>query len=301
MNDLMRLDGLTKNYGNNRGVFDISLSVKPGEVFGLVGINGAGKTTMIRHLMGFLRPQRGRTSIIGKDSWQHSAELKKYIGYIPGEIAFPDVKYGTDFFKLQAEYLGIQDLSYAYDLADRFDLDADAKLKRMSKGMKQKTAIVNAFMADPDIFILDEPTTGLDPLMQKVFSALILEQKSRGKTVFMSSHMFNELEDTCDRVAFLKDGRIIDVVAMNNIRGDETVKEYKIEFIGSADYHTFLNSGFTIIDRKDKLNQVTIRIPDQHIKTLLNVLAPLELRFISQNPYTLEAYFKDKYIQSKAA
>lgn len=301
MNELITINRLTKDYGENRGVFGVDLAVRPGEVFGLVGINGAGKTTLIRHLMGFLKPQAGKTSIKGKDSWRHSADLKKSIGYIPGEIAFPDVRHGTDFFKLQAEYLGVKDLSLVYNLAERFNLDPSARLKRMSKGMKQKTAIVNAFMANPDIFILDEPTTGLDPLMQKTFSSLILEQKNYGKTVFMSSHLFDELEDTCDRVAFLKEGRIIDVVDMKSIRGNEIVKEYKIEFVNTVDFFTFLSSGFALTAKKEEYNQVTIRIPDQHIKSLLNVLAHLELRFISQKPYTLEAYFKDKYLHSEAA
>lgn len=300
MDNLIQIQGLTKDYGQSRGIFDVSLSVNEGEVYGLVGINGAGKTTSIRHLMGFLRPQKGKATIRGKDCWKHPGELMQYIGYIPGEISFPDVKHGNDFFKLQAEYWGVRDMRRANKLADMFNLDASAKLKTMSKGMKQKSAIVNAFIADPAIYILDEPTTGLDPLMQITFSKLIQEEKRRGKTVFMSSHMFDELESTCDKVAFLKDGKVIDVVDLHSIQGNEAIKEYKIEFADYNDYLAFLETKFDIIRKKDAYNQVTIHIPDEDVAALFFTLQGMSLRFITQIPYTLEAYFKEKYIKSEA-
>lgn len=301
MDEMIKIDGLTKDYGQGRGVFDIGLSVKEGEVFGLVGINGSGKTTMIRHLMGFLNPQKGRTSIMGKDCWKHSAELMQHIGYIPGEIAFPDIGTGTDFFKLQAQYHSVKDMSVVKDLTERFNLDPTAKLKRMSKGMKQKTAIVNAFMSDAKILLLDEGSTGLDPLMQSEFTELVKEQKRKGKTVFMSSHMFDELESTCDRVAFLKDGHIIDVVDMSTIRGNETVKEYKIEFEIKAGYLDFLTRPFNISRRQERYNQVTIHIPDSDINNMFSVLSGIEVKYITQIPRTLESYFMDKYINSEVA
>lgn len=301
MDGIINIQGLTKDYGDGRGIFDVTLSVKEGEVFGLVGINGSGKTTMIRHLMGFLHPQKGHCSIMGKDCWRYADELKKHIGYIPGEISFPDVRSGMDFFKLQADYMGIHNKARVNDLIDRFNLDASAKLKRMSKGMKQKSAIVNAFLPDSSILLLDEGTTGLDPLMQKVFSDLIREEKHRGKTVFMSSHMFDELETTCDRVAFLKNGHIIDVVELSKIRGNERIKEFKIEFVGKADYAAFLNHSFNVIRRQEEFSQVTINIPDEDIDTLFRVLSDMELRFISQKPCTLETYFKEKYNNSEVA
>lgn len=157
MNKMIQIKNLTKDYGEGRGNFEINLTVRQGEVFGLVGINGSGKTTMIRHLMGFLRPNSGESFIDGKNSWKEAAEIKKQVAYIPGEIAFPDVGSGTDFFKLQAQYLHLPNLSKSRNLAERFALDPTAKLKRMSKGMKQKTAIVGAFMADAEVLLLDEP------------------------------------------------------------------------------------------------------------------------------------------------
>jgi len=301
MDEVIQINGLTKDYGDGRGVFDIDLSVRQGEVFGLAGINGSGKTTIIRHLMGFLKPDKGSTSILKKDSLKYAAELKRSIGYIPGEIAFPDIHSGMDFFKLQAEYLGIRDMSHVKALSKMFNLDANAKLKRMSKGMKQKTAIVAAFMADADILLLDEATTGLDPLMQSVFTDLIKEEKRRGKTIFMSSHMFAEMESTCDRVAFLKNGKIIHVVDMKTIRGNEKVKEYKIEFNRESDYEEFLTCAFDITRRQDEYRQVTIHIPDTDIDRLFGCLSTMNVRFISHHPYTLEACFKEIYNNTEAA
>lgn len=156
---------LTKDYGNNRGIFGLDLSVDEGEMVGYVGTNGSGKTTTIRHIMGFLKPTSGEALVTGLSSWEHSSEIVKKIGYVPGEIAFPDLKTGIEFLKCQADFLGLKDMSYANTLIERLQLDPRANLKRMSKGMKQKTALVAALMNDAPIIILDEPTTGLDPLM----------------------------------------------------------------------------------------------------------------------------------------
>jgi ABC-2 type transport system ATP-binding protein len=299
MGAVIEIDGLTKDYGQGRGIFGVDLSVGPGEVFGLVGINGSGKTTMIRHLMGFLHPNAGRCAIRGKDCWRDAAELKRVIGHIPGEISFPDVKSGLDFFRLQAGYLGIRDLTRARDLAGRFRLDASAPLKRMSKGMKQKTAIVAAFMADAPILLLDEGTTGLDPLMQKVFTDLVREEKAQGRTMFMSSHMFDELEAVCDRVAFLKQGRVIEVADMSQFKGNEPVKEYRIEFTGPVDCQTFLERPLTAAQRRQHQNQVTVQIADQDIAALFTALADLDVRFIKQIPRTLAAHFTQRYQETE--
>ncbi|AZZ61247.1 ATP-binding cassette domain-containing protein [Oenococcus sp. UCMA 16435] len=301
MKEIIRINNLTKDYGSKKGVFDVNLSINKGEVFGIVGISGSGKTTIIRHLMGFLKSDKGETLIKNEDCWKNSAELKENIGYVPGEIAFPDAKNGTDFLNTQANFLHLDDMSFADDLVKKFDLDPSANLKRMSKGMKQKTAIVSAFMADPEILLLDEATTGLDPLMQNVFIDLIKKEKSKGKTIFMSSHMFNELESTCDRVAFLKNGHIIQVVKIDQIRGNEKTKEYKIEFVKEEDYKKFLRHPFNMIRLQEKLNQVTISISDTKINELFRVLSTMEVKFISQLPLTLETYFKEKYNQTEVA
>ena len=288
---LIDIQHITKDYGNGRGVFDLSLSIEKGEVFGFVGTNGAGKTTTIRHLMGFLKPQNGSATIKGLDCWNDSAEIKKWIGYIPGEIAFPDASTGTDFLKRQAELLGLKDMSYAESIINKLQLDPTANLKRMSKGMKQKTAIVAAFMADPEILILDEPTTGLDPLMRKEFIRILDEEKKKGKTILMSSHMFDEVEETCDRVAMIKDGRLIDVKATDEVKHHQE-KVYKIEFKSQEDYARFLTESFHFSETRESQNQVILTIHDRQINTLFGRLKTYDIKFMTEMKFTLEKYFQ---------
>ncbi len=290
--NIIEASGLTKDYGNGCGIFDLDFSVKEGEMIGYVGTNGSGKTTTIRHIMGFLKPTGGNVFVSGLSSWEHSSEIAKKIGYVPGEIAFPDLKTGIDFLKCQAEFFGLKDMSYANELIERLQLDPRANLKRMSKGMKQKTALVAALMNDAPIIILDEPTTGLDPLMRAVFLDIIKEEHKRGKTVFMSSHSFEELEKTCDRVALINNGRIVDVCDMNDIR-NRPVKDFKIEFHTSEDYRRFLCEKYEKLRLQEQYNQVTVRIPSQNTAALLGVLKNYDVKFISELPYTLEMHFKN--------
>lgn len=188
---VIQLDDLTKDYGNGQGVFDLNLDIAGGEMMGYVGTNGSGKTTTIRNILGFLKPTKGKSYVNGLSSWEHASEIASFVGYVPGEIAFPDLKTGIDFLKCQAEFLGLRDMSYANELIERLQLDPRANLKRMSKGMKQKTALVAALMNDAPVILLDEPTTGLDPLMRATFLDIIKEEHKKGKTIFMSSHSFD--------------------------------------------------------------------------------------------------------------
>ena len=289
---VIEINHLTKDYGEGRGIFDINLSIEKGEVFGYVGTNASGKTTTIRHIMGFLQAQQGSATVMGFDAWKDSVEVKKFVSYIPGEIAFPDLRTGTEFLKAQAELLGLKNMDYANYLCDKLQLDTSANLKRMSKGMKQKTAIVAALMANKDILILDEPTTGLDPLMRETFLDIILEEKEKGKTIFMSSHMFDELEDTCDRVAMIQNGHIIDCVSMNDITNTPT-KTYKIEFTNREDFVAFKHTRFKIIREQPQYNQVTITIKNEDIAKLMKSLTKYKLKFVAEIEYTLENHFKD--------
>ncbi len=261
-------------------------------MIGYVGTNGSGKTTTIRHIMGFLKPTSGVVLVTGLSAWEHSSEIVKKIGYVPGEIAFPDLKTGIDFLKSQADFLGLKDMSYANELIERLQLDPRANLKRMSKGMKQKTALVAALMNDAPVIILDEPTTGLDPLMRATFLDIIEEVHKKGKTIFMSSHSFDELEKTCDKVALINDGRIVDLCDMNDIK-NRPVKDFKIEFRSVSDYNRFLQENYEKIRLQEKYNQVTIRIRAQDTTKLLGVLHNYDVKFISELPYTLEMHFKN--------
>ena len=288
----IELNSLTKDYGNKQGIFDLNLSINEGEMVGYVGTNGSGKTTTIRHIMGFLKPTSGSVTVNGLSSWEHSSEIVKQIGYVPGEISFPDLKTGTDFLKCQADFLGLHDMSYANELIERLQLDPRANLKRMSKGMKQKTALVAALMNDAPIILLDEPTTGLDPLMRATFLDIIKEEHQKGKTIFMSSHSFDELEKTCDRVALINDGHIVDICDMKEIR-NRPVKEFKIEFHTADDYGRFLRAPYETIRLQEQYHQVSIRIDADRTAELLNVLNNYDVKFISELPYTLEMHFKN--------
>jgi ABC-2 type transport system ATP-binding protein len=289
---LIEIKNLTKDYGNSRGIFDINFSINKGEMIGFVGTNGSGKTTTIRSILGFIKPNEGAAYVNGMESWKNQDKIAKLVGYVPGEIAFPDLKTGVNFLKSQAEYKNIKDLSYADSLIKELQLDPKANLKRMSKGMKQKTALVAALMADAPIIILDEPTTGLDPLMRDAFLNIIKREHQKGKTIFMSSHMFNEMEETCDRVALVSDGHMIDVADMNEIRNRKT-SEFKIEFNDKESFEKFRNSKFKIIRIQEKYNQVTIQIDKNDINILFKDLKELNVKFISEVKYTLERHFKE--------
>jgi len=216
--NVIDIQNLTRDYGGGKGVFDVSFSVGQGEAFGFLGPNGAGKTTAIRHLMGFLQPKSGQCSIGGLDCWRDSAKIQKSLGYIPGEISFFDDMTGTAFLKFAAKYRGMNGFGRTEELLKRFELDPKGKIKKMSKGMKQKVGIVTAFMHNPDILILDEPTSGLDPLMQNRFIELIGEEKEKGKTILMSSHMFEEVERTCHRVGIIRTGKLVAVDSVEALR-----------------------------------------------------------------------------------
>ena len=292
MEKVIEISNLTKDYGDNRGVFDINLDIYKGEMVGFVGSNGAGKTTTIRNIMGFLKPDNGNVKVKGLDSWKDAEKIKNYIGYVPGEIAFPDLKTGTDFIKSQAEFLGLKDMSYANYLIEKLQLDPSANLKRMSKGMKQKTAIVVALMSNPEIIILDEPTTGLDPLMRVSFLEILDEEKKKGKTIFISSHLYEELEKNCDRVAMIDKGRIVDIANMNEIR-NRKITDFKIEFNNARDYEDFKKLGYKVTRDQEKYNQVTISIEKSRINKLFEDLTMFNVKFIAEVKYTLEKHFNE--------
>lgn len=290
---MIEIRNLTKDYGLSRGIFNIDLEVKKGEIFGFVGTNGSGKTTTIRNMMGFIRPDSGSVYIMDHEVNYDTTQIMRHIGYVPGEIAFPDIGDGDAFLKSQAEMMGLKTMEYAKYLINKFKLDTTANLKHMSKGMKQKTAIVQAFMAEPDILILDEPSTGLDPLMRETFVDVLMEARQRGATIFMSSHVFEEVEKTCDRVALLHNGKVLDIVDMKKIRHNE-VKTYKVGFEDERDYQNYVNLNLYITSKNDKYMQVTVDIKDAQVNEFMKVLAQFNLKYIKEVKYTLKKYFLKK-------
>lgn len=215
---IINIEKLSRDYGGGKGIFDVSISVEQGEVFGFLGPNGAGKTTTIRHLMGFLKPESGKCTIDGMDCWSKRDQVQARLGYIPGEISFFDDMTGREFLRFAAEYRSLKRDNRMAEMTERFELDAKDKIKKMSKGTKQKLGIVAAFMHDPDILVLDEPTSGLDPLMQNRFIELLAEEKKKGKTILLSSHMFEEVERTCDRIGIIRSGRLVTVDSVETLR-----------------------------------------------------------------------------------
>lgn len=283
---------VSKDYGKGRGIFDISFTVPQGAVFGYCGTNGSGKTTTIRHMMGFIRQDKGEVKIMGKDAWKDSESLKGLIGYVPGEIAFPDVPTGSEFLKGQAKMIGMEDFSFAERIIKSLQLDPTANLKRMSKGMKQKTALVAAFMNEPDILILDEPTTGLDPLMRASFVSLLLEEKAKGRTIFMSSHMFEELEKTCDYVGLIKDGHLLEVVDMKALKDSET-SYYFLSFINKKDFDSFALPNVKTIYKDTNKLIITVSLNKSRIPSFLGEVKKIPLSSFESRDYTLESRFEE--------
>lgn len=228
MNEI-EIRGLVRDYGKGRGVFGLTLEVETGEALGVLGPNGAGKTTTLRHLMGFLRAKQGSVRIGGMDCFAQAREVHRRVGYLPGEVAFPDDMTGREFIAFVAGVKGVRGLGRARELAERFELDDTSKLRKMSKGNRQKVAIVCAFLQDAPVLLLDEPTSGLDPLMQNRFVQLVQEEHARGKTILLSSHMFEEVERTCGRAAILRDGKLAAVQPLDELRRSRA-RQYAADF-----------------------------------------------------------------------
>jgi ABC-2 type transport system ATP-binding protein len=286
----INIDNVTKDYKNNRGIFNVSVNIKKGECFGIVGINGAGKTTLLRLLMGFIKPESGSCQIADLDCWSQAEQIKPLVSYIPGEIAFPQLKSGDDFLKLQAEFWNVKDLDGTTKLAKQLHLDTSANLKRMSKGMKQKTAIIASLIHDSDILIFDEPTTGLDPLMRHIFMEEVARQKQLGKTIIMSSHLFEEIEECCDRIIMLKSGKITNHIDIDLIRHPRE-KTYKLGFVTKEDYSAFSQLKYKIVGDNEKHLEHYIKVKDDVINELLVDLSKYKLKYMSQIKQTLEQYF----------
>lgn len=288
---ICEIQGLTRDYGKGRGIFDLSFTIDQGEIFGFLGPNGAGKTTTIRHLMGFLKPVQGCCVINGMDCWENSADIQKNLGYIPGEMAFFDDMTGMEFLSFIAKYRKMKVPGRTKELLDRFELDARIKLKKMSKGMKQKVGIVAAFMHDPDVLILDEPTSGLDPLMQNRFIELVLKEKARGKTILMSSHMFEEVERTCHRVAIIKDGRLVATDSVDALKAAQ-VKKYVITLESEASASAFASEELHVSAVSQ--NHVTVTVKND-IKELISVMNRYPVTNISAPNQSLEEIFMQYY------
>jgi ABC-2 type transport system ATP-binding protein len=205
----IEVKGLTKSYGGKRGIVDVTFSVDEGEVYGFLGPNGAGKTTTIRILMALLRADAGTARIAGLDCWEKSVDIKRLTGYVPGEPSLDPGLTGGQILEYFAHLRGGVDQGYLKQLVERLDLDTSRKYRQYSSGNKRKVVLIQAFMHRPNVLVLDEPTNGLDPLNQQEFGRMVKEVRDEGRTVLLSSHILSEVEQTCTRVAIIREGRIV--------------------------------------------------------------------------------------------
>ncbi len=229
MGDAIITQGLTKDYGGGKGLFDLTLAVREGEVFGYLGPNGAGKTTTIRLLMSLMRPTRGSAAVFDLDAITRSVELKRVIGYLPGELPQFGGLRGDEIVASLAALRSDVDRALVRELTERLDLDLGRRYREYSSGNKQKLGIVLAFMHRPRLLILDEPTGGLDPLNQQTFYAIVREARERGATVFLSSHILSDVEAVCDRVGIIRAGRLVKVAGLDELN-DLHQRRMEIQF-----------------------------------------------------------------------
>lgn len=288
---MIKVHSLTKIYSNGKGIRDVSFDVEEGEVFGFLGPNGAGKTTTLRHLMGFVNPSSGMSSINGLDCRKEAAQIQKNLGYVPGEIAFYDNMTGMHFLEFIDDLRGRKDKSLRDQLINRFELDSGQKIRKMSKGMKQKVGLIAAFMHDPAVLILDEPTSGLDPLMQRRFVELIIEEKNRGKTILMSSHLFDEVDHTCERVGIIREGSIVTVENLNSLK-TTLPKSVVVALAHAEDIKVLQNNGLLYTELGPL--RVEIKITDGYDQ-VLRVLSQCKVIDMESPPQTLEQIFMDFY------
>jgi ABC-2 type transport system ATP-binding protein len=231
MDAVIRLEGLTKSYGRDRGVVDLDLEVQAGEVFGYLGPNGAGKTTTIRLLLDLIRPTRGHAEVLGGDPRRDGPTIRRRVGYLPGDLALYRRMTGRQMLTYLAHIWGLHDVRPAEQIAERLGLDLTRPIGDLSRGNKQKVGLVQAFMRSPALLVLDEPTAGLDPLMQHEFFHIVSEVKEEGSTVFLSSHVLSEVERIADRVGIIREGRLVVVENLEALKA-KALRRLEIRFAG---------------------------------------------------------------------
>ncbi|WP_070121030.1 ABC transporter ATP-binding protein [Bacillus marinisedimentorum] len=281
---------LTKFYGKNRGIEDVTFSVEEGEIFGFIGPNGAGKSTTIRTLLNFIYPSEGSASILGLDIVKESKEIRKQIGYLPSEVHYYDDMKAIELLKYSAGFYGGDHTNKIIELAERLDLDLNRKIEDLSFGNKKKIGIVQALLHDPKLLILDEPTSGLDPLMQNIFFDLLREMRANGTTIFFSSHYLGEVQKLCDRVAIIKEGKLIKVESIEDLRKNQ-FKNVSILFDDDRDY----DPGLEGIIQKEKIAHGVKFLYSGNTHLLLERLQNVPFRDILIEEPSLEEVFMHYY------
>lgn len=272
----IEINNLTKTYGNSRGISDISFKIEEGEIFGFIGPNGAGKSTTIRTLLSLIYPTSGSAKIFGKDCIEFAPEIKKEIGYLPSEVFYYDNMKVMDLLKYSASFYKKDCTKRIKELAEIMDLDLSKKIDDLSLGNKKKVGIVQGLLHEPRLIILDEPTSGLDPLMQQRFFDLLEEENKKGATILFSSHILSEVQRLCDRVAIIKEGRIVTVEKISTLK-ENNYKRFKVETTEAIDQNYFNIDGVNNIEKngntisfifKGNINNVMKKIAEIDIENL---------------------------------
>ena len=297
MTAVIETEKLTKSHGEHRGIIDVDLTVNQGEVFGFLGPNGAGKTTTIRTALDLIRPTSGRALVFGIESSADPVAIHRRIGYIPGEFTLYDRLTGGQTIQYFANLRGGVDAAYQRSLIERFDIDPGRRYKELSKGNKQKIGLVIALQHQPELLILDEPTSGLDPLIQQSFYELVREARDEGRTVFLSSHILSEVERTADRVAIIREGRLVKVGSVESLR-DLAHHQVELRFSGPVPATEFQSlPGVSEVVADDHVLRMRV---SGAITPVVRAAAGYELLdFVSREP-TLEETFLAEYGQGSA-
>jgi ABC-2 type transport system ATP-binding protein len=292
MTAVIQTEQLTKSYGEHRGIVDVDLEVPEGQVFGFLGPNGAGKTTTIRTVLDLIRPTRGRALVFGIESSADPVAIHRRVGYIPGEFTLYDRLTAGQTIDYFANLRGGVDRAYQQSLIERLEIDPTRRYKELSKGNKQKIGLVIALQHRPELLILDEPTSGLDPLVQQSFFELVREARSEGRTVFLSSHILSEVERTADRVAIIREGRLVKVDSVEGLR-DLAHHQVELRFAGAVPIAAFAQLP-GVSDLAAEAHVLRLRVSGP-ITPVVRAAAQYELLdFVSREP-TLEETFLAQY------
>ena len=290
----IEIKNLTKVYGKNRGIQDINISVKEGEIYGFIGPNGAGKSTTIKTLLNFIYSTSGEALIFGMDSVKESEKIKEYIGYVPSEVRYYDDVKVKDIIKYAQSFYPKSNKEYVDRICNELELDMNKKMGELSLGNKKKVAIAQSLINNPKLLILDEPTNGLDPLMQKKLFNILIEEKEKGNTVFLSSHNLVEVQNLCDRVCVIKEGKIVDII---EIEKSKTELKLKVT-LSSSDItdDIVLNLSDKILDKNGKLYTF---IYSKNIDSLVKELANYKIDELLIKKENLEEAFLNYYENNK--
>ena len=290
----IEIKNLTKVYGKNRGIQDINISVQEGEIYGFIGPNGAGKSTTIKTLLNFIYPTSGEALIFGMDSVKESEKIKEYVGYVPSEVRYYDDVKVKDIIKYAQSFYPKSNKEYVDRICNELELDMNKKMGELSLGNKKKVAIAQSLINNPKLLILDEPTNGLDPLMQKKLFNILIEEKEKGNTVFLSSHNLVEVQNLCDRVCVIKEGKIVDII---EIEKSKTELKLKVT-LSSSDItdDIVLNLSDKILDKNGKLYTF---IYSKNIYSLVKELANYKIDELLIEKENLEDAFLNYYENNK--